>query len=91
MLPTRRAFNIWLINDWLATYSHSNVAVFDFYNVLTSNGGGWNVNDLNAETGNHHRYRNGVIEYTTDQGINTSAYPDGGNDDHPGPAGGPEG
>jgi len=82
-----RAFNIWLINDWLATYSHSNVAVFDFYNVLTSNGGGWNVNDLNAETGNHHRYRNGVIEYTTDQGINTSAYPDGGNDDHPGPAG----
>jgi len=82
-----RAFNSWLVNDWLATYPHNNVAVFDFYNVLTSNGGSWNENDLNAETGNHHRFHNGVIEYITDQGINTSAYPDGGNDDHPGPAG----
>jgi len=82
-----RAFNTWLVNDWLATYPQNNVAVFDFYNVLTSNGGSWDDNDLGAVTGNHHRFRNGVIEYITDQGTNTSAYPDGGNDDHPGPAG----
>jgi hypothetical protein len=83
-----RALNTWLVNDWLATYPHNNVAVFDFYNVLTSNGGSWDVHDLNAETGNHHRYRNGVIEYITDQGSNTSAYPEGGIDDHPSAAGG---
>ena len=34
-----RAFNNWLVNDWLAGYPYHNVAVFDFYNVLTSNGG----------------------------------------------------
>ena len=33
-----RVFNNWLINDWLVDYPYSNVAVFDYYNVLTSNG-----------------------------------------------------
>ncbi len=33
----------WLVNDWLDGYAYQNVAVFDFYNVLTSNGGSTNV------------------------------------------------
>jgi len=28
-----RAFNNWLVNNWLTGYTHHNVAVFDFYNV----------------------------------------------------------
>jgi hypothetical protein len=34
-----RAFNNWLVNDWLADYSGTNVAVFDFYDILTSGSG----------------------------------------------------
>ena len=82
-----RAFNTWLVEDWLDAYPHNNVAVFDFYNLLTSNGGSWDVNDLGWETGNHHRYRDGVIEYTTDQGGNVGAYPNFGTNDHASPAG----
>ena len=82
-----RAFNTWLVEDWLDGYPYPNVAVWDFYNVLTSNGGSWDVNDLGWETGNHHRYRNGTIQYVTDQGGNTAAYPNDGYDDHPSPAG----
>jgi hypothetical protein len=82
-----RAFNWWLVNDWLDGYAHTNVAVFDFYNVLTSNGGNWHTHDLGSSTGNHHRYRAGAIEHITNQGGNTAAYPDGGNDSHPSPAG----
>jgi hypothetical protein len=82
-----RAFNTWLVEDWLDGYAYPNVAVFDFYNVLTSNGGSWDVNDLGWETGNHHRYHNGAVQYVTDQGGNTAAYPTGGADDHPSPAG----
>jgi hypothetical protein len=33
-----RAFNNWLVSEWLANYTYSNVFVFDFYNVLTTNG-----------------------------------------------------
>lgn len=29
-----RAFNNWLVNHWLDGYSHQNVGVFDFYDVL---------------------------------------------------------
>ena len=82
-----RAFNSWLVDDWLDGYAYNNVAVFDFYNVLTSNGGDWETNDLGAATGNHHRYRNSTVEYITDQGSDTAAYPGGGNDSHPAPAG----
>ena len=64
-----RAFNQWLMEDWLddANYTTNNVVVFDFYNVLT---------DKNA----HHRYSNGAIEHVTGN-RNTLAYPSG--DDHP--------
>ena len=76
-----RAFNNWLVNDWLDGYSHNNVFVFDFYNVLTSNGGSDYASDLNWETGNHHRWLSGAIQHKTDGGGNTLAYPTG--DDHP--------
>ncbi len=76
-----RAFNNWLVNDWLAGYPYSNVAVFDFYNVLTTNGGSADTNDLGWATGNHHRWWNGAIQHKTDGGGNTLAYPSG--DDHP--------
>lgn len=80
-----RAFNNWLVNDWLAGYPHHNVFVFDFYDVLTSNGGNGDTNDLGRTTGNHHRYRNGAIEHVTNQGSNYSEYPSG--DSHPSAAG----
>jgi len=76
-----RAFNNWLVNDWLDGYAHNNVFVFDFYNVLTSNGGNPYVNDIGAETGNHHRWYNDAVQHKTDGGGNTAAYADG--DDHP--------
>lgn len=86
-----RAFNTWLVNDWLDGYPHDNVAVFDFYNVLTSNGGNYDVNDYGWATGNHHRVITTTtpitIEYINDQGQNTAAYPTGGADNHPSGAG----
>ncbi|MBU4358054.1 MAG: hypothetical protein KKE90_02175, partial [Actinobacteria bacterium] len=84
-----RAFNNWLVNDWLDGYPHNNVFVFDFYNVLTSNGGNAYVNDAGAETGNHHRWYNDAIQHKTDGGGNTAAYADG--DDHPTPEGNQKG
>jgi len=69
-----RAFNLWLVNDWLKDYPLKNVAVFDFYNVLTSNAGSVEKNDLNQKDGNHHRFNNDQIEYITDQGSNFEAY-----------------
>ena len=81
-----RAFNRWLVEEWLSDYPHDNVAVFDFYNVLTSNGGDPDTNDLGAVSGNHHRYRDGVVEYITDQGSDFSAYAWEG-DSHPTAAG----
>ena len=84
-----RTLNNWLVNDWLAGYPLSNVAVFDFYTVLTTNGGSADVNDLNAATGNHHRFSNGAIEHLTtgdnDPNPNVLEYATG--DDHPSSAG----
>lgn len=80
-----RAFNNWLVDEWLAGYPYQNVAVFDFYTVLTTNGGSADANDLNAVGGNHHRYNGTVIEHLTSAGSNTLAYPTG--DDHPSAAG----
>ena len=77
-----RAFNRWLVEDWLADYPLHNVAVFDFYNVLTSNGGNPDENDRAAPSGNHHRLMDGKVEYVTDQGGDTSAYAYSG-DSHP--------
>ncbi len=64
-----RAFNEWLVNDWLREndYSLPNVGVFDFYNVLTAE---------NA----HHRMRQGSIEHIIGP-RNTLYYPS--EDDHP--------
>jgi len=84
-----RAFNQWLINDWLKDYPDRNVAVFDFYNVLTTNGGGPDTNDLNQETGNHHRFWQTAIQHKTDGDDDGNPdileYPSG--DDHPSRAG----
>jgi hypothetical protein len=65
-----RAFNDWLVNDWLRenNYPYNNVAVFDFYNVLTG-------------PDNHHRFVNGQIEHIYKPGMNTSHYPT--EDSHP--------
>lgn len=80
-----RAFNNWLVNDWLDSYPHNNVAVFDFYNVLTSNGGNTNANDLGWGTGNHHRWWGGAIQHIQTVGSNYAAY--GSGDSHPTAAG----
>ena len=59
-----RAFNTWLVEDWLREneYPYNNVAVFDFYNVLTG-------------PDNHHRYLDGAVEHVWVEGRNTSYYP----------------
>jgi len=84
-----RAFNQWLVNEWLKDYSYKNVAVFDFYNVLTTNGGNADTNDLNLSTGNHHRWSGSAIEHITsgddDSDPNTTEYPS--SDEHPSMAG----
>jgi len=79
-----RAFNQWLAHDWLQGYSSKNVFVFDFYNVLTSNGGDPQTSDLDRAEGNHHRLWNGQIQHQVEN-RNTLAYPGG--DDHPNPIG----
>lgn len=88
-----RAFNDWLVNDWLADYPYANVAVFDYYNVLTSNGSAARVDDPNtmdepADTGfadgNHHRWSGSEIEHLQTVDFNYSAYPSDSNwDSHP--------
>lgn len=80
-----RAFNNWLVQDWLSGYVHNNVAVFDYYNVLTSNGGNVNENDAGKSGGNHHRWWNGAIQHVQGLNNNFAAYPSG--DSHPTTAG----
>lgn len=80
-----RAVANWLVSDWLAGYGHNNVAVFDFYNVLTSNGGSSTVNDLGAASGNHHRWWEGAVQHSQTVSSNFLAYPTG--DSHPTRAG----
>ncbi len=87
-----RAFNDWLVNDWLDGYPHHNVVVFDFFDVLTSNGGSSrtnapNINDLGWADGNHHRYRNGAVEHMQTVSFNYSAYGSSSSDSHPSRAG----
>jgi len=71
-----RAFNQWLMNNWLAenSYTLGNVVVFDFYNVLTG-------------PDNHHRYFGGAIQYVFTPGMNTLYYPTDDGNDHPSVAG----
>jgi len=70
-----RAFNTWLVNDWLwdAGYSLNNVAVFDFYNVLT-------------HPDNHHYIVNGNVAAHIYNDHNTLYY-DSDGDNHPNPEG----
>ncbi|MCP4024373.1 MAG: hypothetical protein GY729_21200 [Desulfobacteraceae bacterium] len=65
-----RAFNLWLVNDWLKNYGGTNVAVFDFYNILTAKN-------------NHHRISNGKVAHQINETRNTLHYYPGGGDDHP--------
>lgn len=69
-----RAFTDWLVNDWLDGYAYSNVAVLDYYNVLTG-------------ANNHHRWHNGAVQHVTGTNNNFSAYPSGEWDSHPCTAG----
>ena len=64
-----RAFNLWLVQDWLdeSQYPLNNVAVFDFYNVLTGSDG-------------HHTYQDGQEVHQVAI-KDTLSYPSG--DDHP--------
>ncbi|HSP07609.1 MAG TPA: hypothetical protein VLR94_10550, partial [Acidobacteriota bacterium] len=78
-----RAFNRWLVKSWLTGYPHKNVAVFDFYNVLTSNSGSPDNNDLGQISGNHHRYWNDAVQHVQTLKRNTSAYPSDEYDSHP--------
>lgn len=84
-----RHFNNWLINDWLKNYPYNNVGVFDFFNVLTTNGGNPLQNDLGWTAGNHHRWLNGAVQHRTDGdddiSPNVLEYPS--DDDHPNQAG----
>ena len=84
-----RAFNQWLMNEWLRDYPYNNVFVFDFYNILTTNGGSPDSNDLNAMSGNHHRWWNGSVQHVVDgdPSHNILAYPTEKGDDHPSIAG----
>lgn len=84
-----RAFNNWLTAEWLAGYGYSNVFVFDFYNVLTTNGGTALVNDLDRETGNHHRWWGGGVQHKTDgdNDLNPNVLEYRSGDDHPSQAG----
>jgi hypothetical protein len=86
-----RAFNEWLVNDYLKGYSGRNVFVYDFYNVMTSNSGSSSVNDAAKESGNHHRMWNGAVQHKVESGMmgtkNTAAYASGQDDDHPTSAG----
>jgi hypothetical protein len=85
---TTRAFNNWLIHDWLRenNYSGKNVMVFDLYNVLTSSHD-WASNDAGLEEGNHHRLRDGSEQHVIQNSNNVLSYPRDGKDNHPSPAG----
>lgn len=92
-----RAFNDWLVHDWLDGYPLNNVAVFDYYNPLTSNGTAGRVdnpatseepNDVGRSDGNHHRWWNGAEQHTQSVANDYSAYPTDSNwDSHPTSAG----
>lgn len=69
-----RAFNLWLVRDWLSSYRGSNVAVWDFYNVLSA-------------PENHHRVAGGRVEHAVGRRKDTLHYPSAPDDDHPSSAG----
>ena len=81
-----RAINNWLVRHWLDGYPYNNVVVFDFFNVLTSNGGNINTNDLGAVGGNHHRLLAGLVQHVVQTANNYAAYTSD-DDSHPTEAG----
>ena len=70
-----RQFSRWLVEDWLIEndYPLDNVAVWDFHNMLT-------------DPDNHHRYQDGLIDYTITHGAGFLYY-DSDGDEHPNSAG----
>ena len=82
-----RAFANWMVHDWLRDYPHSNVAVFDFYNLLTSNGGNEQTSDENSDLGIHHRGNSGQLEHLPTADYDASAYGSEEWDSHPTQAG----
>jgi hypothetical protein len=78
-----RALNDWLVNEWLVGYAHRNVAVFDFFNVLTSNGGSTAESDLNRDGGNHHRIWDASVQQVHPVASDVSAYGTSASDSHP--------
>jgi len=58
-----RALNNWLKNDWLEAYDYQNVAVFDFYNVLTGDGES-NFNEYPSGGGDDHPSTEGNLKAT---------------------------
>jgi hypothetical protein len=82
-----RAVADWLVTSWLSSYSQPNVKVFDYFNVLTSNGGSRTVNDVGKANGNHHRYWNGAIQHIQTVSSNYAAYGSSATDSHPTGAG----
>lgn len=68
-----RAFNDWLVNEWLISYTGTNVAVWDFYAVL-------------SHKNNHHRFSDNEIDYINTNGNGTAAY-DSWGDPHPNQSG----
>ena len=81
-----RAFNNWLVQEWLKEYPHANVAVFDFFNVLTSSAGSPDTNDEGQERGNHHRWWQDQVQHVQAEANDFSAYYT--DDSHPSSAGG---
>ena len=83
-----RHFNNWMVNDWLKEYPYSNVGVFDFFNVLTSNNGSIHMSDINKKIGNHHRIYNEKVQHQVETDTcNTLKYPGPNNNEHPNTAG----
>ncbi len=65
-----RTFNNWLCNDWLDNYAYSNVAVFDYFNILTA-------------ADNHHRWLNDAESHEIHTLNNFAAYSVDEWDSHP--------
>jgi len=82
-----RAVANWLVTSWLSSYPYANVKVFDYFNVLTSNGGSRTINDAGKTNGNHHRYWNSAIQHVQTVAGNFAAYGSSADDSHPTGAG----
>ena len=66
-----RAFNTWLVNDWLSQneYPLSNVAVFDLYNVLTHPDNHHHFNPVNGQIEHIVGYLENALYYAGDANL----------------------